>query len=1074
MANTVSSIGYANTFGDWVTTTNNLVKENNDFAANNYTKPTGTLFLNEPTLGLQVLADAVVQGQLQVTGIGSSAYVQNNMNVGNQLYLTNSTISLVASGQANIGGLLLASGSGTGLLVANTANVGAQLNVTGATRLSNTLTVAGKTQVNNELTVTGNTHIANTIYVDGTTYIANSATVTGNVNVLSSVNVSNEVNADNTNTVYNTHTNTLDVTNGIAADKLVANTSIKTSTLQANTSVNTANLSVTNTVYTKDVQANTSVNTVTINASGTSYTDKVQANTSVNTGTISISGTTYTDKVQSNTSVNTGTISITGTAYADKLQANTSANTGNLSVTGTTYTNKLNANTSLTVPSANISTLLDGNTAAAYFNTIQTQGQLSVGGNFVISGTTVYNTNTFTLSAASNNQISYINVYRSGSNASIRWNEPSGYWDILDVGTGGTYSKILTANLISDSVTSTSVNNIASSNAANILNNTIVTANTNMKSYVDGANTSMKSYVDAANTSMKSYVDTANTSLKSYVDTANTSMKSYVDTTVSTANTSMKGYVDTANTSMKSYVDTITTTQVAPAFTRANTMSNTFIGTTGSVTPTNSIISFTSNNGVTIVATSANNLAVSTSQDLRTTASPTFAGMTLTAPLGQAYGGTGATSQSGALTALLPTGTTAGYVLTTGGPGNFYWAASSGGGGGGATPGTSINSTRLSYTANGAAGLAGNTFTTPSFTTGTQVRVYWDGARQFESEYSLNQGANTITFTTTPPSGTAILVEVDGYYVNPYYANNITFTAPFGDIVSSANTIQLAIQDLETRKAPLASPAFTGVATATTVSANASNTAVATTAFVKNVLNSGNTFTLNAATVTNGVVTTGSYADPSWITSLANTKISGVLTGSQLASTAVTTGTYGGTTQHAVFTVDQQGRITSAANATPSIANTQITGTLTNAQLSGGITYDKISSLSSSLVTTALGFTPYNATNPNGYVTSSGSVTNATNATNVTNALGNSQSYQQPGRSMNTTYTNSTGKPIWVSVCWDAPRQSPVYLYVDGNLAMYSNQDTYPRPIVCGVVPNGSTYYVSGGSSGPAYWIELR
>jgi hypothetical protein len=54
---------------------------------------------------------------------------------------------------------------------------------------------------------------------------------------------------------------------------------------------------------------------------------------------------------------------------------------------------------------------------------------------------------------------------------------------------------------------------------------------------------------------------------------------------------------------------------------------------------------------------------------------------------------------------------------------------------------------------------------------------------------------------------------------------------------------------------------------------------------------------------------------------------------SVLADTAVSTGTYGGTTQHAVVTVDQQGRITYAANATPSIANTQITGLITNAQI---------------------------------------------------------------------------------------------------------------------------------------------
>ena len=79
------------------------------------------------------------------------------------------------------------------------------------------------------------------------------------------------------------------------------------------------------------------------------------------------------------------------------------------------------------------------------------------------------------------------------------------------------------------------------------------------------------------------------------------------------------------------------------------------------------------------------------------------------------------------------------------------------------------------------------------------------------------------------------------------------------------------------------------------------------------------------------------------------------VTSSTLANTAVTTGTYGGTTQHAVVTVDQQGRVTYAANATPSIANTQITGTITGTQLASGA------------ANTNLGFTPYNSTNPNGY-----------------------------------------------------------------------------------------------------------
>ena len=99
MANTVSLLSYANTFGDWVVTTNALVKENNDFAANNYTKPIGTLFLSDPSLGLQVANNAIIGGQLQVIGIGSSAYVQNNLRVDQQAYFQNTSLSITTAGQ---------------------------------------------------------------------------------------------------------------------------------------------------------------------------------------------------------------------------------------------------------------------------------------------------------------------------------------------------------------------------------------------------------------------------------------------------------------------------------------------------------------------------------------------------------------------------------------------------------------------------------------------------------------------------------------------------------------------------------------------------------------------------------------------------------------------------------------------------------------------------------------------------------------------------------------------------------------------------------------------------------------
>jgi len=92
MANTIPLLSYANTFGDWIITTNELVQTNNDFVSNTFHKSTGTLFLDDPVLGLQV-GNQIVAGRIQVQGIGSSAYVQNTLQVDGTMYANNFTVN---------------------------------------------------------------------------------------------------------------------------------------------------------------------------------------------------------------------------------------------------------------------------------------------------------------------------------------------------------------------------------------------------------------------------------------------------------------------------------------------------------------------------------------------------------------------------------------------------------------------------------------------------------------------------------------------------------------------------------------------------------------------------------------------------------------------------------------------------------------------------------------------------------------------------------------------------------------------------------------------------------------------
>jgi len=112
---------------------------------------------------------------------------------------------------------------------------------------------------------------------------------------------------------------------------------------------------------------------------------------------------------------------------------------------------------------------------------------------------------------------------------------------------------------------------------------------------------------------------------------------------------------------------------------------------------------------------------------------------------------------------------------------------------------------------------------------------------------SVSAGTGNITITNTAPDQTVAITAGTGITVSGTYPSFTVANAGVTSLTGTANEIDVSAS---TGSITLSLPA--------TISAN---------------------ITGNAATVTNGVVTTGSYADPTWITSLAGSKITGTIDG---------------------------------------------------------------------------------------------------------------------------------------------------------------------------------------------------
>ena len=85
----ISNLSLANTFGQWVNKTNDLVDAINTLYEQDFTKPSGTLYLNNSGAGLSVTGTALFQNTLEIAGTGSNLLVRKNAEIQGTLLLSN-------------------------------------------------------------------------------------------------------------------------------------------------------------------------------------------------------------------------------------------------------------------------------------------------------------------------------------------------------------------------------------------------------------------------------------------------------------------------------------------------------------------------------------------------------------------------------------------------------------------------------------------------------------------------------------------------------------------------------------------------------------------------------------------------------------------------------------------------------------------------------------------------------------------------------------------------------------------------------------------------------------------------
>ena len=163
-------------------------------------------------------------------------------------------------------------------------------------------------------------------------------------------------------------------------------------------------------------------------------------------------------------------------------------------------------------------------------------------------------------------------------------------------------------------------------------------------------------------------------------------------------------------------------------------------------------------------------------------------------------------------------------------------------------------------------------------------------------------------------------------------------------------------------------------------------------------------------------VATNFYGSGQYLTNISIGSLSGTYPTANVALFEQLTNSASNATYYIPFYDKATGNAAAYTNTTVNVNPS--TGTISASAFSGAI--------SSAMVTNALGYTPYNSTNPAGYVTSSGSVNSATYATQASTVA------------ISASTTSSVYYPVFVP----ANTSTAQYEYVDGNNYLQYNPGT--------------------------------